>query len=101
MNRARTTGSRQKTSWWCRPHGSTPDAEEVELKSFPDDGTKSVRNVTDILNLSKSTVQRTLKDNHMQAYHYTKVQHLLPEDHVPRLKFYNRLLQGAHFEHLL
>jgi hypothetical protein len=37
----------------------------------------------------------------MQAYHYTKVQHLLPENHVPRLKFYNRLLQGAHFEHLL
>jgi primase-polymerase (primpol)-like protein len=50
----------------------------------------------------------------MHAYHYTKVQHLLPEDYAPRVEFCTWLLEqhaenpntrfranGGHFQHLL
>jgi hypothetical protein len=43
--------------------------------------------------LTKSTVQRILRDNRMHAYHYTKVQHLLPEDYAPRVEFCTWLLE--------
>jgi predicted transcriptional regulator len=39
----------------------TPDTEGVVLQSFTEDGTRSVRNVADILNQSKNTVQNFLK----------------------------------------
>ncbi|CAH1366531.1 unnamed protein product, partial [Tenebrio molitor] len=39
----------------------TPDTEGV-LQSLTQDGTRSVRNVADILNQSKNTVQNVLKD---------------------------------------
>jgi hypothetical protein len=64
----------------------TPDTERVVLQSFTEDGTRSVRNVADILNQSKNTVQNILKGNHMHPNHYTKVQRLLSEDYAPRLE---------------
>jgi hypothetical protein len=63
----------------------TPDTEGV-LQSLTQDGTRSVRNVADILNQSKNTVQNVLKGNHMYPNHYPKVQHLLSEDYAPRLE---------------
>jgi hypothetical protein len=97
VNRARSTGSlvpnRKRVDGVDRTV-RTPHTEGVVLQSFTEDGTRSVRNVADILNVSKSTVQRILKDNHMHPYHYTKVQNLLPDDYAPRLEFSNWLLQG-------
>jgi uncharacterized protein involved in tellurium resistance len=61
----------------------TPDTEGVVLQSFTEDGTRSIRNVADILNQSKNTVQNILKGNHMHPNHYTKVQRLLSEDYAP------------------
>jgi hypothetical protein len=58
----------------------TPDTQEVVLQSFTEDGTRSVRNVADIQNQSKNTVQNILKGCHMHPNHYTKVQRLLSED---------------------
>jgi chemotaxis response regulator CheB len=43
----------------------TRDTEGVVVQSFTDDGTRSIRNVADILNQSKNTVQNILKGNHM------------------------------------
>jgi hypothetical protein len=63
----------------------TSDTEGVVLRSFTEDGTRSVRNVADILNQSKNSVQNILKGNHMHPNHYIKVQHLLPE-FAPRLE---------------
>jgi hypothetical protein len=60
------------------------------LQSFTEDGTRSVRKVVDILNLSKSKYCSE-NFNHIHPYHYTKVQHLLPEDYAPRLEFCNWL----------
>jgi hypothetical protein len=62
----------------------TRDTEGVVVQSFTDDGTRSIRNVADILNQSKNTVQNILKGNHMHPNHYNKVQRLLSEDYAPR-----------------
>jgi hypothetical protein len=62
----------------------TSDTEGV--RSFTEDGTRSVRNVADILNQSKNTVQNILKGNHIHPNHYTKNQHLLSEDYASRLE---------------
>jgi plasmid maintenance system antidote protein VapI len=64
----------------------TPDTEGVVVQSFTEDGTRSIRNVADILNQSKNTVQNIVKGNHMHPNHYTKVQRLLSEDYAPRLE---------------
>jgi hypothetical protein len=61
----------------------TPDTEGVVLQSFTEDGTRSVRNVADILNQSKNTVQNILKGNHMHPNQYIKIQRLLFEDYAP------------------
>jgi hypothetical protein len=63
------------------------------LETFNEDGTRSIRNVANTMGLTKSTVQRILRDNRMHAYHYTKVQHLLPEDYAPRVEFCTWLLE--------
>jgi hypothetical protein len=47
----------------------TPNTKGVILQSFTEDGKGSVRNVADILNQSKNTVQNILKDNHMHSNH--------------------------------
>jgi hypothetical protein len=64
----------------------TLDTEGVVLQLFTEDGTRSVRNVTDILNQSKNTIKNILKGNHMHPNHYTKVQRLLSEDYPPRVE---------------
>jgi hypothetical protein len=64
----------------------TLDTEGVVLQSFTEDGTRSVRNVADILNQSKNTVKNILKGNHMHPNHYTKAQRLLSEDYPPRVE---------------
>jgi hypothetical protein len=46
-----------------------------------------------MFDISKSTTQRILKDNRQHAYHYTRVQNLLPEDLPPRVQFCEWLLQ--------
>jgi hypothetical protein len=78
VNRTRTTGFLVPDS--VDRTVRTPDTEEVVLQSFTEDGTRSVRNVADIQNQSKNTVQNILKGCHMHPNHYTKVQRLLSED---------------------
>jgi hypothetical protein len=47
-----------------------------------------------MFDILKSTTQRILKDNNRQhAYHYTRVQNLLPEDLPLRVQFCEWLLQ--------
>jgi hypothetical protein len=59
----------------------TPDTEGVVLQSFMEDGTRSVRNVADILNQSKNTIQNILKGNHIHPNHPNQVQRLLSVDY--------------------
>jgi hypothetical protein len=57
------------------------------LNVFEEDGTRRIRTVSREMGLSKSSVQRVLADNRRHPYHYTRVQHLLPEDYPIRREF--------------
>jgi hypothetical protein len=57
------------------------------LNVFEEDGTRSILTVSREMGLSKSSVQRVLADNRRHPYHYTRVQHLLPEDYPIRREF--------------
>jgi hypothetical protein len=57
------------------------------LNVFEEDGTRSIGTVSREMGLSKSSVQRVLADNRRHPYHYTRVQHLLPEDYPIRREF--------------
>jgi hypothetical protein len=68
---------------------------------FEEDGTRSIRTVSREMGLSKSSVQRVLDDNRRHPYHYTRVQHLLPEDYPIRRDFYLWLLNQNDASHFL
>jgi hypothetical protein len=65
----------------------TVEQEEAVLIVFAEDDTRSIRTVSREMGLSKSSVQRVLADNRRHPYHYTRVQHLLPEDYPIRREF--------------
>jgi hypothetical protein len=43
----------------------TPNTEDEVLETFNEDGTRSIRHVANTMGLTKSTVQRILRDNRM------------------------------------
>jgi hypothetical protein len=89
-NRARNTGNlvpQTKRVGGVTREARTPQNEEAVLQAFEEDGTLSIRSVASMFDISKSTTQRILKDNRQHAYHYTRVQNLLPEDLPLRVQF--------------
>lgn len=88
--RSRETGQIQpvrKEVGGAPRNARTVEHEEAVLDIFEEDGTRSVRTVSRELGVSKSSVQRILADNQRHPYHYTRVQHLLPEDYPIRREF--------------
>jgi hypothetical protein len=79
----------------------TVEHEEAVLNVFEEDGTRSIRTVSREMGLSKSSVQRVLADNRRHPYHYTRVQHLLPEDYPIRRDFYLWLINQNDASHFL
>jgi hypothetical protein len=79
----------------------TVEHEEAVLNVFEEDGTRSIRTVAREMGLSKSSVQRLLADNRRHPYHYTRVQHLLPEDYPIRRDFYLWLINQNDASHFL
>jgi hypothetical protein len=75
--------------------------EEAVLNVFEEDGTRSIRTVSREMGLSKSSVQRVLADNRRHPYHYTRVQHLLPDDYPIRREFYLWLINQNDAPHFL
>ncbi|KAJ3617848.1 hypothetical protein MTP99_006938 [Tenebrio molitor] len=53
------------------------------------------------MGLSKSSVQRVPAHNRRHPYHYTGVQHLLPEDYPIRREFYLWLINQNDAPHFL
>jgi hypothetical protein len=94
--RGRETGQMQPVrgrSWGCNVR--TVEHEEAVLNVFEEDGTRSIRTVSREMGLSKSSVQRVLADNRRHPYHYTRIQHLLPEDYPIRREFCLWLINHA------
>ncbi|KAH0811545.1 hypothetical protein GEV33_011246 [Tenebrio molitor] len=79
----------------------TVEHEEAVLNVFEEDGTRSIRTVSREMGLSKSSVQRVPADNRRHPYHYTGVQHLLPEDYPIRREFYLWLINQNDAPHFL
>jgi hypothetical protein len=79
----------------------TVEHDEAVLNVFEEDGTRSIRTVSREMGLSKSSVQRVLADNRRHPYHYTRVQHLLPEDYPIRREFCLWLINQNDAPHFL
>jgi AraC-like DNA-binding protein len=96
VNRARNTENlvpQTKGVGGVTQEARTPQNDEAVLQAFEEDGTLSIRSVASMFDISKSTTQRILKDNRQHAYHYTRLQNLLPEDLPLRVQFCEWLLQ--------
>ncbi|RZC40244.1 hypothetical protein BDFB_013122 [Asbolus verrucosus] len=71
----------------------TPQNEEVVLGTFNEDPTPSIHAVARMVDVSRSTIQRIIRDNRQHAYHYRHVQNLMSENYPARVNFCTWLLQ--------
>lgn len=96
INRARNTGNLVPSNKNVAGHprtARTPANEDAVIHAIEVNPTDSVRNVARMLNISRSSTQRILKDNRYHAYHYTRVQNLLPQDYQARINFCTWILE--------
>jgi len=68
---------------------------ETVLRAFEQNPESSVRVVAREHNLSHTTVHRILQEEKLHAFHYTRVQHLRPEDYQARKTFCEYFLREA------
>jgi hypothetical protein len=55
--------------------------EEAILNIVEEDGTRSIREIAQEVDISSRSVHRVLSENILHPFHYTRVQHLEPEDY--------------------
>jgi hypothetical protein len=58
--------------------------EEAILNIVEEDGTRSIREIAQEVDISSRSVHRVLNENRLHPFHYTRVQHLEPEDYPAR-----------------
>jgi hypothetical protein len=58
--------------------------EDAILNIIEEDGTRSIGEITQELDISSRSVHRVLKENKLHPFQYTRVQHLEPEDYPVR-----------------
>ncbi|RZC42717.1 hypothetical protein BDFB_014724, partial [Asbolus verrucosus] len=96
VNKVRTIGSVKPTKKGIASverHARTRQNEEFILGAFNEDPTTSIRAVGCIIDVSRSTIQRIMWDNRQHAYHYKRVQNLIPENYPAKVTFCAWLLQ--------
>jgi hypothetical protein len=69
--------------------------EESILNIVEEDGTRSIREIAQEVNISSRSVHRVLNENRLHPFHYTRVQHLEPEGYPARRNFCVWLLNKA------
>jgi AraC-like DNA-binding protein len=69
--------------------------EEAILNIVEEYGTRSIREIAQEVHISSRSVHRVLNENRLHAFHYTRVQHLEPEDYPARRNFCVWLLNKA------
>jgi len=96
INRVRTTGSvipvRKNVGAGRDFTARTYENEEEVLRIAEENPSISIRAMSREIGISKSTVHTILKENEMHAFHYSKVQQLLPQDYAQRINFCTWLL---------
>lgn len=70
-----------------------PQNSETIIRAVEQNPETSIRTIAREHDLSYSTVQRTLKEEKLHAFHYTRVQHLRPEDYPLRRIFCENFLR--------
>jgi len=70
----------------------TYENEEEVLRIAEENPSISIRAISREIGISKSTIRTILKENEMHAFHYSKVQQLLPQDYARRITFCTWLL---------
>jgi hypothetical protein len=58
--------------------------EEAILNIVEEDGSRSIRQIAQEVDISSRSVHRVLNENRLHPFHYTRVQHLEPEDYPAR-----------------
>jgi hypothetical protein len=58
--------------------------EEAILNIVEEDGTRSIREIVQEVDISSRSVHRVLNENRLHPFQYTRVQHLEPEDYPAR-----------------
>jgi hypothetical protein len=61
--------------------------EEAILNIVEEDGTRSIREISQEVDISSRSVHRVLNEKRLHPFHYTRVQHLEPEDYPARRFF--------------
>jgi AraC-like DNA-binding protein len=69
--------------------------EEAILNIVEEDRTWSIREIAQEVDISSRSVHRILNENRLHPFHYTRVQHLEPEDYPARRNFCVWLLNKA------
>jgi hypothetical protein len=69
--------------------------EEAILNIVEEDGTRSIREIAQEVDISSRSVHRVLNEKRLHPFHYTRVQHLEPEDYPARRFFCVWLLNKA------
>jgi hypothetical protein len=61
--------------------------EEAILNIVEENGTRSIREIAQEVDISSRSVHRVLNENRLHPFHHTHVQHLEPEDYPARRNF--------------
>jgi hypothetical protein len=61
--------------------------EEAILNIVEEDGPRSIREIAQEVDISSRSVHCVLNENRLHPFHYTRVQHLEPEDYPARRNF--------------
>jgi hypothetical protein len=98
LARAQETGkvlpNRNEIGGGARTAWTLPN-EEAILNIAEEDGTRSIREIAQEVDISSRSVHRVLNENRLHPFHYTRVQHLEPEDYPARRNFCVWLLNKA------
>jgi hypothetical protein len=69
--------------------------EEAILNIVEEDGTRSIREIAQEVDISSRSVHRVLNENRLHPFYYTRMQHLEPEDYPARINVCVWLLNKA------
>ena len=72
--------------------------EEEILDIVDNNPTRSTRSIGRELDVSHTTVWKTVHEDHQHPYHCTRVEHLHPNDPAERVEFGQRIVDGVEID---
>ena len=95
----RETGNIMPTGGGGRPRGvRNPAMEEEVIQRALDDPRMSTRRIAREMDVSHVLVYKVLKEEKLHAFHFTRVQKLLPRDDPVRVNYSRKILERVAIE---